>query len=92
MADQLDGYPAPGPPGRNNALSDEKRAIAEIEEAVVERIRSLDRLAGGAAAAEDGDDDASPPDSPPLFENGAADAFTPMHRVCDILFAKHSLA
>ncbi|KAL7545287.1 hypothetical protein ACHAWF_008642 [Thalassiosira exigua] len=43
MADQLDGYMAPG----QNTLSIEKRAIAEVEEAIVERIQNLSALATG---------------------------------------------
>lgn len=91
MADQLDGYMAPGRPGRQNTLASEKRAIAEIEEAVVERVRSLDGLAGGASVEETPRHGESPPSINALFENGATNAFTPMSDVCEVLFAKHKL-
>lgn len=45
LADQLDCYMAPG---QNNVLSNEKKAIAEIEDAVVDRIEELTLLALGS--------------------------------------------
>ncbi len=49
LADQLDGYSCTMTPGKNNILSNEKRAIAEIEDAVVERIEELICLAAGSS-------------------------------------------
>ena len=45
LADQLDCYMAPG---QNKVLSNEKRAIADIEDAVVDRIEELTLLAFGS--------------------------------------------
>ena len=64
MADQLEGY---------NSLSDEKRAIAEIEEAVVERIENLSALAGS---------------SNKLDEDETSSNFTTMGDLCESLFPK----
>lgn len=57
MADQLDCYMA-APAGHNDiTLSDEKRAIAEIEEAIVDRIQNLSVLAMGQVPLNDGNDE-----------------------------------
>lgn len=65
MADQLEGY---------NSLSDEKRAIAEIEEAVVERIENLSALAGSSSNKDN--------------ENETSSNFTTMGDLCENLFPK----
>ena len=72
LADQLDCYIAPG---QNNSLSNEKRAIAEIEEAVVERIENLSVLTTGSSADDKQKDD----------EGGH---FTAMSDLCQSLFTK----
>lgn len=88
MADQLDGYVAGG-----NTLANEKRAIAEIEEVVVRRIRNLHELSMGASAEEEtnnGDANEESQRSITIFDNGDH-AFTPMSDLCGMLLSKHKL-
>lgn len=86
MADQLDCYNMA--PGQQNILSNEKRAIAEIEEAIVERIQNLNVLAMGSSAEETRDNE----DSPTINAFDGANAFTSMSDLCEILFTKHHLS
>ena len=74
IADQLEGYMGP--------LSDEKRAIAEIEEACVERIQSLSVLALGNNNTSDAmnvDEES---------EGGGKESFISMSELCESLFSK----
>mmetsp|Transcript_27776 Transcript_27776/g.50156 ORF Transcript_27776/g.50156 Transcript_27776/m.50156 type:complete len:286 (-) Transcript_27776:51-908(-) len=86
MADQLDCYNMA--PGQQNILSNEKRAIAEIEEAIVERIQNLNVLAMGSSLEETRDNE----DSPTINAFDGANAFTSMSDLCEILFTKHHLS
>ncbi|KAL7532380.1 hypothetical protein ACHAXR_005689 [Thalassiosira sp. AJA248-18] len=75
MSDQLECCMAPG---QSNTLSDEKRAIAEIEEVIVERIQNLSGLALGSSLED--------------INNGESDnrgkSFTSMSDLCERLFSK----
>lgn len=78
MADQLDCYMAAG---QNNILSNEKRAIAEIEEAVVERIENLSVLAVATAAGPNQIGDTN-------ISNGRGNSVTAMSGLCESLFPR----
>ncbi|KAL9187769.1 hypothetical protein ACHAXT_006147 [Thalassiosira profunda] len=76
MADQLEGYT-----GQDNTLSEEKRAIAEIEEEIVKRIESLGLLAAGTpstAVTEEGSQNSTDSGEKP---------FTSMGDLCESLFS-----
>ena len=72
IADQLEGYMGP--------LSEEKRAIAEIEEACVERIQNLSVLALGNTSSSD-----------EQSEDGGK-GFVSMSDLCESLFSKQQSA
>ena len=82
LADQLDGYSYNRTPGQNNILSNEKRAIAEIEEAVVERIEELSCLAIGSSRETLQDEETSAS----FMNEGKSHAS--MGDICDLLFLK----
>mmetsp|Transcript_27284 Transcript_27284/g.46438 ORF Transcript_27284/g.46438 Transcript_27284/m.46438 type:complete len:280 (-) Transcript_27284:160-999(-) len=83
MADQLDCYMAAG---QQNILSNEKRAIAEIEEEMVERIQNLNAVAIGSSMEEIRDNQES--NTTKVFDNGTR-TFTSMEELCENLFSKH---
>ena len=75
MADQLECYMAA--PGQNNTLSSEKRAIAEIEEGIVERVENLSSLATGSPPGDSQNNEQLPADT----------TFTSMSDLCESLFS-----
>lgn len=79
LADQLDSYMAPG---QNNVLSNEKRTIAEIEDALVERIEETTLLALGSSR--DSLQNEKPSAS---IENGGS-LLAAMSDLCEMLFRK----
>lgn len=81
MADQLDCYMAPG---QNNTLSKEKRAIAEIEEAVVERIENLSVLAMGVSEVDANQNENAPDNT----SDSRGSSFKAMSDLCESLFPK----
>jgi len=89
MADQLDCYMAPGD---TSVLSNEKRAMAEMEEAIAERIEGLNSLAATAPSAAVAV--AIRSDEAPAADelNKVADDFIPMSELCERLFAKYHLS
>lgn len=86
MADQLDCYMAPGE--SSNALSKEKRAIAEIEEAIVERIEGLMGMGRSSSLIAVQEENASADNS--LFDNGTD--FVSMSDLCESIFSKYQLS
>jgi len=78
MADQLDCYMEAG---QNNILSNEKRAIAEIEEAVVERIENLSVLAVVTSADPNQVADTN-------TSNGRGNSVTAISDLCESLFPR----
>mmetsp|Transcript_19656 Transcript_19656/g.41212 ORF Transcript_19656/g.41212 Transcript_19656/m.41212 type:complete len:312 (-) Transcript_19656:239-1174(-) len=96
MADQLECYTAIGDDNNEmNLLSNEKRAIAELEEAMVGRIESLNGMAMGSstgvAASGKGDDASDAANGGALFESGAEE-FVSMNEFCESLFSKYKLS
>ena len=86
LADQLDHFMAPG---QNNILSSEKRAIAEIEEAVVREIDNLRVLATSCSSIGNIQNEGTSASN----DNGHS-PFTTMRDLCERLFPpqKHSSA
>lgn len=96
MADQLECYTTIGHNNNEmNLLSNEKRAIAELEEAMVERIESLNGMAmgcsRGVAASRKCDDGSDTANDDALFESGAEE-FDSMNELCESLFSKYKLS
>ncbi len=81
LADQLNCYSYLAP-GQNNVLSNKKRAIAEIEDAVVERIEELTLLALGPTSVTIGNDETSA-----SIENEGR-LLAAMSALCKVLFLK----
>ena len=82
LADQLDSYSHNMTPGHNNILAKEKRAIAEIEDAVVERIDDLVCLALGSSRETIKDEETSA-----SANDGSSNAA--MSDLCEVIFLKH---
>lgn len=87
MADQFDWAMLPG---QTNLLSAEKRAIAEIEEQVAERILTLRGMAFVSGGRENGGEIAES-DAFEKTDEGK-DRFTSMNEFCIKVFAKSSLS
>jgi hypothetical protein len=81
LADQLDCYSCMAP-GQSNVLSNEKRAIAEIEDAVVERIEELTLLALRSTRETVQNEETSA-----SIENEGS-SLTAMSDLCEVLFLK----
>jgi len=83
MADQLDCYMATG---QDNILSNEKRAIAEIEGAVVERIENLGVLAMGPPGGDAREEGAPASVDSPGGTRSKGGSFAILSEFCESLF------
>jgi hypothetical protein len=84
MADQLDWTMI----GQSSLLSKEKRAIAEIEEAVVARITHLKEMTTWNNGDDKGDDNVVAEDATTSSNNVIHDLFIPMRNLCEKVFKK----